>query len=1021
MSHGRFPTHRTRIGVTAILALAAIACTNAAIEGNGGVGGGGGKGGTGASKPGSSGTGGVSINLSSTTASTGGTTSGSGACNGTSTVGCKAEYPPACGDGINNQSGIEECDDGNVLPGDGCNGNCKVERNWTCPKAGPCTRDVVCGDGQIGPGEVCDDGNTKDGDGCNSTCTVQDPAFKCEAGQPCVRTSQCGNKRIEPGEDCDDGNTKDGDGCTSSCQLEGGYVCPIPGAPCKLAPRCGDGVVQASIGEVCDDGNQKDGDGCSADCKTKDSGCTCTPGKACVCPVVKCGNGSIEGSEDCDDANTASGDGCSSTCQLESGYECRVPGKRCTPKCGDSTKLGSETCDDGNTTSGDGCSSTCQIEPGATCPTVGQACIKAVCGNGKQESGELCDCGTDPTKLPTGCNAVNGLFYGDGKGCSKTCTKEPNCQDASGKTQACTTSCGDGNLDPGEDCDDGNGLDGDGCSSKCKKEGGFTCSTATQQDSATCQSGSGQCLELPIIYRDFQPENVTSGGHPDFYFLGTRYNGSKSSSTVCVPNSGGPGKGNDSTTRCWGIMAPNLLKGKPQPGTTTTCACQFSDWNISNTGHIPTTYTQAGNDSPLSDGNGGYLGGTAGAAVSTTSTAGTYAGTLSGYTAGIPGGPIFKGTVPAYKNATSFNQWFNDDATVNKTFTSVLELTAIGTNVYQYASQSHLAQGGFFPLDTLNPAQATLCNLWPYWNHGNGNPIWTTCTGDQYLFPPRVLQTDCPNQNPLSNGCWVAAVPGVKHDSYFTDEARYYFVYDGTGGISLSFFGDDDLFIFVNGHLAIDLGGVHQRLPGRVQVAADGMATIIEGGEINPTTGVINDCTVANPYTLQINNATCPGGTCDCRTRTVNLGLAMGKTYEIAVFHADRHPTESNYQLTLSGFSTNKSNCGAACGDGVVSGAEECDDGPMNNDTAYGACTTKCKFGPFCGDNIKNGTEDCDLGHDNVTGYGKRDGCTTACSFPHYCGDSVVDVANGEKCDQGEAVNGMPGSPCDVKCQIGIQ
>lgn len=33
--------------------------------------------------------------------------------------------------------------------------------------------------------------------------------------------------------------------------------------------------------------------------------------------------------------------------------------------------------------------------------------------------------------------------------------------------------CGDGNLDPYEDCDDGNNEDGDGCSAVCGLEGGY--------------------------------------------------------------------------------------------------------------------------------------------------------------------------------------------------------------------------------------------------------------------------------------------------------------------------------------------------------------------------------------------------------------------------------------------------------------------------------------------------------------------------------------------------------------------
>jgi len=92
MSHGQFATHRTRIGVAAILALAALACTSAAIESNGGAGGGGGKGGMGGSTSGAGGSG-PTFKLDGSTPSTGGTTGGSGVCNSTSTAGCVAQYP----------------------------------------------------------------------------------------------------------------------------------------------------------------------------------------------------------------------------------------------------------------------------------------------------------------------------------------------------------------------------------------------------------------------------------------------------------------------------------------------------------------------------------------------------------------------------------------------------------------------------------------------------------------------------------------------------------------------------------------------------------------------------------------------------------------------------------------------------------------------------------------------------------------------------------------------------------------
>ena len=110
---------------------------------------------------------------------------------------------------------------------------------------------------------------------------------------------------------------------------------------------------------------------------------------------------------------------------------------------------------------------------------------------------------------------------------------------------------------------------------------------------------------------------------------------------------------------------------------------------------------------------------------------------------------------------------------------------------------------------------------------------------------------------------------------------------------------------------------------------------------------------------------------------------------------------------------------GAACGDGVLSGAEECDDGPNNAAAAgYGACTTACRYGGYCGDGVLNGMEECDNGsrNNNVT-YGNKDGCAPGCVFPRFCGDGILDSESGEQCDLGFN-NGTGNHPCSVDCRI---
>jgi hypothetical protein len=541
-------------------------------------------------------------------------------------------------------------------------------------------------------------------------------------------------------------------------------------------------------------------------------------------------------------------------------------------------------------------------------------------------------------------------------------------------------------------------LDRDGCSSKCEIEPGFTCTPVQLTDTQPCTANKDQrCLNLPVTVRDFKDEHQT-GGHPDFFYLGTA-NASGTVTRYCVPNSGGPAKGNDSTARCWGIAQPNLLNGKPQySATPPMCDCQFSDYSWgTNGGHVP-GYNNTVN-SPLR--------GQVASGKTTMNSAGA---------------PVWKGPLPAVSNATSFSQWFTDNTFTNNTHLAKnLELTALGNGQFRFSSPPHAVTGGFWLADPVPPAttaangEALLCNLWPYWFP----QAFPGCKGDQYLFPPSV---------DVTTGVWQAST-GSYHDSWFSTEIHYLFVYDSTAGFSLQFYGDDDLFLFINGVLVLDLGSVHQRLPGLVTVAGSpGKASIIEGGALDPVTGAINACPGVDPYT-----GTKTVSPADCRTRSLDLGLVDGSTYEIAVFHADRHPTESNYQLTVSGFMTTQSACTPRCGDGIATAGEECDcgdgTGPMpagcdgaNDDTAYGGCTKACHFGPFCGDGLTEGPEECDKGTQNGPAYTdvpNLDGCSTACTHPHFCGDGKLDTQEGEQCDRGDE-NGMPGSMCDTACHIVI-
>ncbi|MBI5500679.1 MAG: hypothetical protein HY907_10595 [Deltaproteobacteria bacterium] len=100
---------------------------------------------------------------------------------------------------------------------------------------------------------------------------------------------------------------------------------------------------------------------------------------------------------------------------------------------------------------------------------------------------------------------------------------------------------------------------------------------------------------------------------------------------------------------------------------------------------------------------------------------------------------------------------------------------------------------------------------------------------------------------------------------------------------------------------------------------------------------------------------------------------------------------------------------GEVCGDGVVEGAEECDDGSGNSDTEPDACRTDCTAAT-CGDAVTDTGEACDDGNTI-----DDDECTNACALA-TCGNGTLDA--GEACDDGVDNSDTEPDACRTNCVL---
>ena len=222
----------------------------------------------------------------------------------------------SCGDGVLDLLGGEQCDDGNLIDGDGCSALCQTEDpggdEEICDNEADDDGDgdVDCADSDCAESdacaseEVCDSGEDDDGDG-DVDCADSD----CADAEECATAELCDNGEDDDGDgdvDCDDADCADDAACASTEDCENGEDDDGDGdvdcddADCTCETDCGDGVVDE--GEECDDGDANSGtepDACRTDCT-----------------FARCGDGVIDTGETCDEGPANGGLTCSDTCQL---------------------------------------------------------------------------------------------------------------------------------------------------------------------------------------------------------------------------------------------------------------------------------------------------------------------------------------------------------------------------------------------------------------------------------------------------------------------------------------------------------------------------------------------------------------------------------------------------------------------------------------------------------------------------------------------------------------------------------
>lgn len=403
-----------------------------------------------------------------------------------------------------------------------------------------------------------------------------------------------------------------------------------------------------------------------------------------------------------------------------------------------------------------------------------------------------------------------------------------------------TAVCGDSVVVSPETCDDGNTVPFDGCSSDCRKEPvcsgsgpctstcgdgivlGEDCDDGNTADgdgcSPTCeveigwtcsQPPLGDRMQVPAVYRDFRYRN------PSDFEAGVT--GSEAASTGMVENS------LDSEGK-------PVYTGKTGSAIHVESAATFKKWYRDDSSNHATP----GVMTLWNNGKGAYVNryGPKGEQWNVTETAhfcGSVGGEQTDSTTGepIPCTSMYGDTDCDKAEAQGYTQLPGSCRAVSLNYEA------------KYIVQRMDGNPAFFPVDGDNFTPASErqgAKISPYYDIAATWPWEVDANGTKLL-----------------------------HNFSFTSEFHYWFKWDSANPLKLEFVGDNDLWVFINKKLVVDMGGIH-----------------------TPTEDFI---------------------TLDADTATRLGDLRSGNVYEIAVFHAERQTEGAALEITLPPFNMAPSEC----------------------------------------------------------------------------------------------------------------